>query len=237
MKYEDKILRHELKYYINYASYHSLRSKLKTMVDSDKNMTCSHGYDISSLYFDDVRNNAFHEKEDGAYIRKKYRIRIYNKSDTLIKLECKSKFDSFTSKLSSKLCREQYEKLLCGDYSFLPSMDSLVCTKLFCDNKLKLLKPKIIVDYKREAYVVKEGNVRITFDKNLQAGIHKVDLFDENLILTPILPEDIMILEIKYDDYFPAYLKRIVGQEKMDRCTISKFLLCANKLRKVKFYV
>lgn len=108
---------------------------------------------------------------------------------------------------------------------------------LFCAHKTRLMRPKIIVDYLREAYFLDEGNVRITFDKQLQAGTHSVDMFDPNLILTTILPKNILIMEVKYDDFLPAFVRRILKGQPKDHCAISKFLLCSKELRKVKLYV
>ena len=51
-------------------------------------------YSISSLYFDDMYQTAYQEKLDGVETRKKYRIRIYNNSDSVISLECKYKTGS-----------------------------------------------------------------------------------------------------------------------------------------------
>ena len=52
-------------------------------------------YMIRSLYFDDYFNTAYEEKDAGVLERKKYRIRVYNCSDSSIKLERKKKFGSY----------------------------------------------------------------------------------------------------------------------------------------------
>ena len=53
------------------------------------------GYTIRSLYFDDYCNSAYEEKDAGILMRKKYRVRIYNGSDKVIKLERKKKSGSW----------------------------------------------------------------------------------------------------------------------------------------------
>ena len=85
--------------------------------------------------------------------------------------------------------------------------------------------------------MLREGNVRITFDKNLQAGMHCMDMFDPGLIFTSVLPKNILVLEVKYDDYLPDFVKRILKGHTKNYCAISKFLICTNELRKVKKYV
>ena len=80
MIYSDKkVFRHELKYYINYNHYHYLKNRIMYGLRLDKNALINDNYHIRSLYFDDIYNSAYKDKELGIYRRKKYRIRIYNK--------------------------------------------------------------------------------------------------------------------------------------------------------------
>lgn len=210
---------------------------MRNLLRPDGNMTDEKGYTIRSLYFDDIENSCANDKEDGVRFRSKYRIRTYKGSDRQINLEKKSKFDSYISKISAKLSREEYGRILRGEYGFLASKKNQACMDLFCTHKTKLMRPRIIVDYLREAYLLKEGNVRITFDKQLQAGTHSLDMFDPNLILTTILPPNILIMEVKFDDFLPDFVRRILKGHPKDHSAISKFLLCSNELRKVKLYV
>ena len=237
MEYQKNKLRHEMKYYISEAAYYDLRAQMKNFLKPDENMTDESGYLIRSMYFDDYRNTCVSDKEDGVRLRSKYRVRIYNGSDAQINLEKKSKFDNYTSKSSVPITREEYERILKGDYGFLPSKQSQTCMDLFCAYKTRLMRPKLIVEYLREAYYLQEGNVRITFDKQLHAGVHNVNLFDPNVIMTSVLPQRILILEVKYDEFLPAFIKSILRGHQKDYCAISKFLLCSKELRKVKLYV
>src|SRR4051812_23980307 len=112
MKYGNKKLRHELKYYISYYEFENLRTRLRCVVQPDKNSISEDGYHIRSLYFDNVFDTALYEKNYGVHRRDKYRIRIYNKSDKAIKLERKSKFGEYICKESMNLSREEYEKIM-----------------------------------------------------------------------------------------------------------------------------
>ena len=84
-------LRHELKYLITPAELSVLRGVLKPITQFDPNGDENNEYIIRSLYFDTINDDALMEKIAGVGNRKKYRIRIYNFSDRVIKLECKSK--------------------------------------------------------------------------------------------------------------------------------------------------
>ena len=48
-------------------------------------------------------------------LRKKYRIRIYDSSDRIIKLERKKKFGSWIYKEDAALTRAEFEKILAGE--------------------------------------------------------------------------------------------------------------------------
>lgn len=80
--------RHELKYLINEGEHSALACRMAPVFKLDKHAR-SGGYTIRSLYFDDYCNSAYEEKDAGILMRKKYRVRIYNGSDRVIKLERK----------------------------------------------------------------------------------------------------------------------------------------------------
>ena len=82
-----RVFRHEFKYYINYGEYESLRRRLKYVLKPDVYANEQGDYHIRSLYFDDVHNSALYEKQAGILSREKFRIRIYNLSDSVIKLK------------------------------------------------------------------------------------------------------------------------------------------------------
>jgi len=88
------------------------------------------------------------------------------------------------------------------------------------------LKPKVIVDYIREAYTLRSFNVRITFDKHLSAGINSVDIFDNNLITVNVFPNPVIIMEIKYNEFLPANIRALLQISSGENAAISKYVLC-----------
>ncbi len=236
MEYEGHKLRHEFKYYINQNSYHILKERFRYIMSPDENMVQEDGYLISSLYFDDVFHSALEDKISGTRFRKKYRIRIYEHSDVIIKLECKIKYDSFIAKESAKLTRAEYNKILQDDYGFLLSRKETICRELYALHQTKLLRPVTVVEYLREAYVAEQGNVRITFDKNIAASVFGLDMFDSDLIMSEILPSGIMVLEVKYDDFIPKYILKLLQTDQAQKCAASKYVMCRNRNMRVKHY-
>ena len=205
-----KTFRHELKYYINYFEYESLRTKLKCILDNDKFSGSTGDYHIRSLYFDDLHNSALYEKQAGVLTRQKFRIRIYNYSDDVIKLEKKSRIGQFINKESARLTLQEYHMVRDQEYGFLRASKNSLFNEFYFHLTSNKLKPDVIVDYVREAYISKLSNIRITFDKNLRTGLSSTDLFDRAVPTIDVIERPVLVLEIKYDNFLPNHLRNIL---------------------------
>ena len=159
-------LRHELKFFINPVEYHLLSHALDQVLERDPNGDPEHNeYHIRSLYFDTYNDAALYDKINGVRDRDKYRIRIYNFSDRFIRMECKTKVGSLISKRSVAIPKLLAEQLIAGDPTGLERTRSGLLQDVFREMTLHLLKPVVLVDYVREAYLYPVEEVRITFDK------------------------------------------------------------------------
>lgn len=226
MKFLGRKLRHELKYYLHPQEYLTLRQRVASLLPLDSHAIGSEGYGIRSLYFDNPQDSALFDKSDGIFRRHKYRIRIYNGSDRIIKLERKNKFGEFVNKESASLGRNEYDQILKGDASCLQA-SSVPLVQDFYHSLVHMgYCPAAIVDYTREAYVYEHGDVRITFDKRLAAGTNSYDLFDPGLILTETLEPTRTILEVKYNEYLPEMIRLLASPHASNRSAISKYVIC-----------
>ena len=204
-------LRHELKFFINEGQHYLLSRALDRTLDRDPNGDENNEYAIRSLYFDTVFNTALYEKFDGVPNRNKYRIRIYNFSDRVIKMECKTKLDSLISKRSISIPRDLCEQLIAGDPTGLENTRSGLLNDVYREMTVNLLRPCVIVDYIREAYLHPAEEVRITFDKQLRTGMRSHDLFNPHLPTVPPFDHQLMILEVKYNQVLPPYIRDILN--------------------------
>lgn len=218
--------RHELKYYVNYHQYHLIRQRLRLLMKQDKHADENGDYHIRSVYFDDIENKALQEKQGGIENRHKYRIRMYDKSDAIIHLEKKIKRNTLIAKEKAAISREVMDRLLVNDYTVLANEESPLLQEVYYEMKNRLLRPKVIVDYVREAYVARTGNVRITFDKDLRTGLNKIDPFDPELFPVKALDEPVYILEVKYDEYIPDYIRDGLQLSGLQRQAASKYTIC-----------
>ena len=219
-------LRHELKYHITPAELTVLRGVLAPVMQLDPNGNENNEYHIRSLYFDTIIDDALDEKIAGVGNRKKYRIRIYNFSDRVIKLECKSKYGDLISKQSVSIPRELAEQLIAGDPDGLQRMRHPLFHDDYREMRTRLLRPAVIVDYVREAYIHQAEEVRITFDKQVRTGLYSVDIFNPQIPTYPVFDDPVEILEVKFDEFLPSYLQAILSGVTAQRSAISKYTWC-----------
>ena len=223
------LVRHELKYYISQSQYQILARLLRTLLTPDENADENAEYHIRSLYFDTIFNQALNDKVAGVQDRNKYRIRIYNLSDKFIRMECKSKLGNYISKRQTLITRDLCEQMVTGDPSGLENTSSGLLREVFREMRINLLRPAVIVDYVREAYMHPAEDVRITFDKQLRTGLFSHDLFNTQLpTISPLEDPEQVILEVKFNRLLPDYLTDILSLAAgwSSRSAISKYVLC-----------
>ena len=166
--------RNEWKYLISTSEKEVLNLRMKPLMKLDPHAETG-GYLIRSLYFDDYWNSAYEEKESGVLMRKKYRIRIYNYSAESIKLERKKKFGSYIYKEDAPLTKDEVQKILSGEYEFLLKSPYNLCREFYIECMSNMMRPRTIVDYEREPWIMDEGTVRITFDTDVRAAVGSYD--------------------------------------------------------------
>ena len=220
-------LRHEYKYHINQGELQYLRGVMRALLAPDPNGDENNEYHIRSLYFDTLNNDALNDKIAGTDRRQKYRIRIYKLSDRNIRLECKSKYNDLISKQSLQIPRDLAEQLIAGDPSGLQFMRHPLLHDVYREMRLNLLRPVVIVDYMREAYIHEAEEVRITFDKQLRTGLNSIDLFNPHIpTYPPFFENPWEILEIKYNRFLPSYLQAALSGVGAVRSAVSKYVWC-----------
>lgn len=219
--------RHELKFLVSAGEMEMIRYRLMPLMQTDRHQT-GNSYTIRSLYFDDLYDSCMRENEDGIDNRRKYRIRIYNSSDSVIKLEKKMKYRGMTRKESASLSRADCELYMKGQVPPLPDLSTDLEKELFCRIKMDGMYPKSIVEYERTAFVEPRGNVRVTFDRNISGSDRISDFFAEKLSLIPLLPKGQHILEVKYDELLPSYISQVLEIGCLQRTAFSKYYYSRN---------
>ena len=222
---QERKFRHETKHELRYAEYLSIRSRLLAVTGRDIHAGRDGTYRVRSLYFDNYRDKALREKIDGVNEREKFRIRYYNENTDIIHLEKKSKLGGLCNKLSEVIGKSQVEELLKGKTEALYEGGGLL-TELYAKIKNEQLKPRVIVDYLREPYVYAPGNVRITFDRDIRAGLFPERFFDKDFPTILADKAETVLMEVKYDEYMPDIIQMCIQENERQQEAFSKYAAC-----------
>ena len=219
--------RHELKFLCAERDLFLAENRIRHICRLDASVGNAGTYHIKSLYFDDYEDRCYYETQAGVDNRKKYRIRIYNNNTDLIKLECKYSHHNRKGKDACQITVEQCQHLMRGEAVRHIDEDQELLRRFLAERSIKLLAPKVIVEYIRAPYVYQAGNVRITFDRFIRSSSDILRFMEKELTYRCILPQDVNILEVKYDEVLPtAILELLADGQQLSKTSFSKYALC-----------
>lgn len=213
--------RNEQKFLVDESTLQIMQSKLTPILLHDSHQKDA-SYRIRSMYFDTYERKSYRENDAGVEERKKYRIRVYDHPKEFIRLEIKHKLKGKNFKESCRLSIDTYNEIMNRTLRFNPS-DPRPLRMLYLDMQMHLLRPSVIVEYERSAFVYDTGNIRITFDRNISYS-NRFDMFLEDEIpKTPLLPANQHVFEVKYDGILPDFIAQTIETGQLERTTFSKF--------------
>ena len=216
--------RHEWKHEISYADLLAIRARLRVIMERDPHAVDGK-YLIRSLYFDNLDDKALREKIDGVNLREKFRIRYYNGDPSVLHLEKKSKRAGLGTKYSANLTREEAQKLVDGDLAWMMESGRPLVQELYCKMRYQGLRPTTIVDYTREPFIYRPGNVRVTFDYDIRTGLRCTDFLNPACVTVPAGDAPIL-LEVKWDAFLPAVIRDAVQTPGRRVEAFSKYAQC-----------
>jgi len=174
--------RKEKKFRVTVSDFHKFKTQLyqQGMLEIFKSRI------ISSIYFDTVDLNMFHDSEEGVLPRKKVRIRWYDELEEFT-FEAKTSSIEGRFKLTDKLVN---------------SIHSNEITKNRIDLQYGHLQPILKVSYERSYFMLNE--MRITFDKHITYQhlryLNKRKYFDPERVI------EIKIPATCSDDFVEKYI-------------------------------
>jgi len=231
------MLRYEYKYFVHNSKMDTLRNMITPFVKLDKHSAVmkDRHYTVRSIYFDTPTYDYYFEKIEGIKHRKKFRIRGYNdlERDSLVFFEIKRKYEIpifknravTTFEDACNLFRNgRVESYISNSERFPEAVDNV--KRFFYHYYNSSLRPVVLVIYEREAYLgLYDQSIRITFDKNLRSvAFPSIDeLYLENRVRNTL--RDHFILEVKFNDYYPSWMKPIIGILGLRRESASKYCI------------
>ena len=216
--------RHEWKHELSFQDYLILRQRLCAVMEPDPHAVDGR-YFIRSLYFDNLDDKALREKLDGVNRREKFRMRYYNGDPSLIHLEKKSKLDGLGTKFSADLTAAEAQKIVDGELDWMMDADRPLLRELYVKMRAQGLRPKTIVDYTREPFIYRPGNVRVTLDYDIRSGLGCTDFLNPRAVTVPAGAAPIL-LEVKWDAYLPDLIRDVVQLPGRHVSAFSKYAQC-----------
>lgn len=225
--------RFEQKYMLEEDQARIIREFVASHLELDENGVGkpNFSYPVHSLYLDSPDLYTFWTTINGDKNRYKLRLRFYNdRPDSPVFFEIKRRMNNCILKQRGGVHKDAVERLLKGQ---LPGPEdllrgdgkSLVAIQNFVTYTTKIgAVPQAHVAYLREAYVDPiSDNVRVTFDRSVRTEPrHQLHFSTE--MNSPSLPfGDRVILELKFTDRFPNWLRNLVERFGLMQCGAAKY--------------
>ena len=70
------------------------------------------------------------------------------------------------------------------------------------------------------------GNVRVTLDQNISSSRDIMCFLEEDIRKRPILAAGQHVLEVKYDEFLPDYIRSNLQLQNLRQTAFSKYYLC-----------
>lgn len=227
-----KVARQEKKYLLNAEQSLKIEMVMGQLLEEDSH-NGPQGYMVRSLYFDSLDDRDLFEKLSGIETRRKIRLRIYNPEDEFAFLEMKQKQGSNQMKRSIRIARRDVEQIMTGDYRCLLDYEEDFPAECYGLMTMNTYRPKVIVEYRRKAFIRPENSIRVTFDSRVCATEICSAFYDRMPHYSPVLTPTATVLEVKYDHFLLSYIKEVLNGCDKSEMAVSKYLLA--RQQKIKF--
>lgn len=201
--------RQEIKYILPLEKLAALQNKLDGLMERD-----GHGnrgeYMVRSQYYDSLKDGDLFDNLNGVMEKRKVRVRIYDAEAKTAKLEYKCKSGRAGRKYSLNINRQEAILMEQGKWEWMLERPEELAGYLYGKAVREVYIPRTIVEYQRLAYASPVSNTRITFDTQIKGTLDPYGLFGEEQKYVPLMEQDMGVLEVKFDYFFPDYLRKIL---------------------------
>lgn len=220
MAYQAVFKRYELKYLLTKEQQKRILDAMEPYMALDKFGHTT----IRNIYFDTNHYRLIRRSIEKPAYKEKLRIRCYKKisasDDVFVELKKKYKHVVYKRRLAQPWTDAL--QWLCNKQS--PHLTTQISKEI--DYFLKYyqnLRPVVFLSYEREAYYSRDGSdFRVTFDNHILC--RKTDLSLESEVYgTPILDDDLILMEIKCSGGIPLWMAHILSAERIYKTSFSKY--------------
>ena len=209
--------RYEVKFLLSPSQYDLIKNELFDKVFPDEYGECS----IQSLYYDTPSNLLIRRSLEKPIFKEKLRLRSYGlaKKDSKLFLEIKRKYDQVVYKRRISVNQEEADGYINGTIKPNSQIAKEITT---FKKQYDGLKPNMLIIYDRTAYASKNGDLRITMDRNIRYRTDNLDL-SYSLEGKKIIPKGYVLMEIKVPGAYPMWLTRLLNENKIFKISFSKY--------------
>ena len=232
--------RYEYKYLIDEARARHVRDFVRSYLHRDAHAIAQmhHSYPIYTAYLDGPGLMLYSATVQAQKNRFKLRVRYYDhRPDNPLFCEIKRRVGDVISKERAVIRREALGEVLAGCCPSAEQLvdrgdvDSLSVLRHFCELRSALhAEPRIIVYFEREAWISPDdNNTRVTFDRRASAAHFTPDLNPQRWTDARV---GAVILELKFDDRYPLWMRELVQCCDLYRTNMGKYVHCMDHLPK-----
>lgn len=220
MAFQTVFKRYELKYMLTQAQKEKVLAVIQPYMKPDKYGRST----IRNLYYDTDTYLLIRRSIDKPAYKEKLRIRSYHQADgdSAVFVELKKKFDDVVYKRRISLPNRDAMAWLSGEQPC--SQHTQIAEEIDYVRKLYgTLHPVVFLSYEREAYYSQDGSgFRVTFDDTILCRQTELSL-GSDVYGTSILPEGMVLMEVKCNGGVPLWLTKVLSEEKIYKTSFSKY--------------
>ena len=224
----------EFKYLLPAEKRRRVENDLRYFLDCDPFVTDKpdQKYTVRSLYYDDPRYGAFHDKIDGMHTRSKFRLRTYTiNPDQRVPafLEIKGRHNNLVFKHRAPVEGQNIRLEHFQDHNLSMTLlkntaQSDVRDQFTFEFFRKRLRPVALIDYQRRPYISKyDPGFRITFDEKITATKTRC-LFPGPEAQVKQVLAGYTVLEVKFRHHMPSWFHQVLQAHELKRISISKIV-------------
>lgn len=220
MAFQTVFKRYEIKYMITLEQKQKVLDAMKPYMKLDKYGRTT----IRNIYYDTDTYLLIRRSIEKPTYKEKLRIRSYGRAepDSTVFVELKKKYKHVVYKRRISLPEKEAIEWLGKEHHCHKHTQISEEVDYFLDY-YKTLHPTVFLSYEREAFYANDGSdFRVTFDDTVLCRQEDLSLESE-IYGTPILPEGMVLMEIKCSGGIPLWMTNILSAEHIYKTSFSKY--------------
>ncbi len=213
--------RYEMKYMLSLEQKAKLLAAMEPYMKLDKYGRTS----IRNLYYDTDSYLLIRRSIEKPKYKEKLRVRSYGRAnpDSTVFVELKKKYNSVVYKRRIAMEEKQAMEWLNIREGGMKEPGQISAEVEYFLEYYKDLHPVVFLSYEREAYYMRDkSDLRVTFDDSILVRQENLTLESEPYGI-PILPEGMVLMELKCSGGLPLWLTELLSKEKIYKTSFSKY--------------